>query len=218
MGNNYDGKNTAFGVNLNTVQALTGMSASNAGGVPQADKPDNKKNIIVCKDGKSERITLNEGDFKKVKNFDPFDTPYEILGNYDVITFERKPDNKAQWFIDKQSGIMYTFMTDKNDKIVAGAIVEFDGHQKRTGVVEEDPQHKHSSTNEYKGGDIEKEEIKIVLNEKIKTRSSELAITQKVPLNHALEAAQAMACIPVEVSSPFKNHGAGFIKSFFGIE
>lgn len=179
--------------------------------------PDND-HIINCSDDKSEQIFLEDGDFKKIKNFDPSDNYFEYAGlnSSDAIICGVKDGRNARWFSDKESGNTYVFITDKNDKIIAGAIVEYSGSHSRSGVqitrmsTDKMPEAslKLDNAEYYQGDSKDKEEIKAYLKQKIKDSTGGLEVTQNVSKSDLLNAASGLASADVTKGGAFKSTGA----------
>jgi hypothetical protein len=187
---------------------------------------EGKNHIINCGNGIAESIFITEGGFIKVKNF----TPGTDADSSDQINFEKKDANaKAYYFKDVETGKVYAFMTDKNDKITGGVIVEYGGHQDILGIKTKEMQdpsflEKVMSLGDakptltdvdvklYNGDTKDKEEIKAYLKDKTKDHSGALEVTQAVSKPHLLDAVGGLASTNAKVDNDFKTSGAGFDK------
>lgn len=174
--------------------------------------------IMKFDDDKSETLVVFEGDFKKVKNFDPVDFWGEDeFGKSDKIILAAGKDQTAYSFKDKESGYTYAFITDKNDKIVAGIIVEYSGKQNADGIKIPKQELNLLSLNpsktdwvnaeQYNGDTKDKEEIKEFIKSKVKDNTNGLEVTQNVSKKEALEAVNGLASADVKTGNSFKSSG-----------
>ena len=162
----------------------------------------NDNNTVICSNDKSERISIKPNEFKVVKNFEPLNGICQMLFSWDEIHYDKQNGTKTKWFDDKGTNKTYSFLLDKDDKIISGAIIEYKGTKDKIGIYQRDISNFETVSSEFKGNDIQKEKIKEFLNKKVNGSHEEFKIVSNSVLS---EAKQTIANIEIDAGSSFKT-------------